>query len=164
MQIRPIEIADAEKFLKLINATDEETSFLLYEKGERKTTIEEQTKIISEGIEKGVLTYVLIDKERLVGFVFGNVFTVRRRKHCMYLAIAILQAYTGKGWGEKLMNTIIESALKKGISRFELEVSVNNKKAISLYQKLDFEIEGRRKNSYLIDGVLEDDFLMAKVV
>ena len=45
--------------LNLLNITDTETTFMLYEKGERKTTIKQQRKNIQEGIKKGVLIFLL---------------------------------------------------------------------------------------------------------
>lgn len=164
MKIRPIEISDAEQFLSLINTTDAETPFLLYEAGERKTTVKEQADIIKKGIKEGTLVFVLEDAEHLLGFVYGGVFSVNRRRHCMHVAIAILQDFTGQGWGTKLMEKLESAAVKQGISRLELSVSVNNKKAIALYQKLGFELEGKRKGSFLIDGALEDDYMMAKII
>ena len=162
--IRKIQIEDAENLLNLLNKLDSETTFLLYEKGERKTTIKQQRKNIQEQLEKGVLTFVLEDNKKLVGYVFGNIFTANRKKHCMNLAIAILQEYTGKGYGTKLMNTIEEYAINNGITRLELEVSKKNKIAISLYQKIGFEVEGVKRNAFLVNGNFEDEILMAKII
>ncbi len=79
--IREIQIGDAENLLNLLKRLDAETTFLLYEKGERKRTIEQQRKDIQEQLEKGVLTFVLEDNKKLVGYVFGNIFTANRKKH-----------------------------------------------------------------------------------
>ncbi|MBT3417453.1 MAG: GNAT family N-acetyltransferase [Flavobacteriales bacterium] len=164
MKIRKIKTGDAENLLNLLNKLDTETTFLLYEKGERKRTIEHQKKNIQEQLERGVLTFVLEDNKKLVGYVFGNIFTANRKKHCMNLAIAILQEYTGKGYGTKLMNTIEEYAINNGITRLELEVSKKNKVAISLYQKKGFEVEGIKRNAFLVNGKYEDELLMAKII
>jgi len=162
--IREIQIGDAENLLNLLKKLDAETTFLLYEKGERKRTIEQQRKDIQEQLEKGVLTFVLEDNKKLVGYVFGNIFTANRKKHCMNLAIAVLQEYTGKGYGTKLMNTIEKYAINNGITRLELEVSKKNKVAISLYQKKGFEAEGVKRNAFLVNGKYEDELLMAKII
>jgi len=162
--IREIQIGDAENLLNLLKKLDTETTFLLYEKGERKRTIEQQRKDIQEQLEKGVLTFVLEDNKKLVGYIFGNIFTANRKKHCMNLAIAVLQEYTGKGYGTKLMNTIEKYATNIGITRLELEVSKNNKVAISLYQKIGFKMEGIKRNAFLVNGKYEDELLMAKII
>ncbi len=82
----------------------------------------------------------------------------------MNLAIAVLQEYTGKGYGTKLMNTIEKYAINNGITRLELEVSKKNKVAISLYQKKGFEAEGVKRNAFLVNGKYEDELLMAKII
>ena len=164
MEIRELHIDDSEKFLNLINITDGETPYLLYKKGERKTTIEQEKEIILKGKKNGNIAFVVLEKGRLIGFVWGGIFTENRRKHCLRIAIAILQESTGKGYGTKLMNALEKEALKKGITRFELDVSVKNKIAINLYKKMGFLIEGERKNSYLIEGEFDDDYIMAKII
>jgi len=164
MEIRKIQIEDAKNLLNLLKKLDAETTFLLYEKDERNSTIEQKRKNIQEQLEKGSLTFVLEDNKKLVGYVFGNIFTANRKKHCMNLAIAILQEYTGKGYGIKLMNTIEEYAINNGITRLELEVAKTNKVAISLYQKTGFEEEGIKRNAFLVNGKYEDELLMAKII
>ncbi len=162
--IRELQIEDAENFLNLLNITDTETTFMLYEKGERKTTIEQQRKNIQDGIKKGILTFILEDNKKLVGYVWGNIFTANRKKHCMYLAVAILKEYTGKGYGTKLMNTLEKQAIENGINRLELEVSEKNKFAISLYEKLGFEVEGVKRRAFLVNGNYEDELIMGKII
>ena len=164
MEIRKIQIEDAKNLLNLLKKLDAETTFLLYEKDERNSTIEQKRKNIQEQLEKGSLTFVLEDNKKLVGYVFGNIFTANRKKHCMNLAIAILQEYTGKGYGTKLMNTIEEYAINNGITRLELEVGKTNMVAISLYQKTGFEEEGIKRNAFLVNGKYEDELLMAKII
>ena len=137
---------------------------MLYEKDERNSTIEQQRKNIKEHLEKESLTFVLEDNKKLVGYVFGNIFTPNRKKHCMNLAIAILQEYTGKGYETKLMNTIEEYGINNGITRLELEVAKTNKVAISLYQKAGFVDEGIKRNAFLVNGKYEDELLMAKII
>ena len=162
--IRELQIEDAENFLNLLNITETETTFMLYEKGERKTTIKQQRKNIQDGIKKGILTFILEDNKKLVGYVWGNIFTANRKKHCMYLAVAILKEYTGKGYGTKLMNTLEKQAIENGINRLELEVSEKNKFAISLYEKLGFEVEGVKRRAFLVNGNYEDELIMGKII
>ena len=82
----------------------------------------------------------------------------------MSIAIAMLQGYASKGIGTELLKQLIERGIEKGITRFELDVTVKNKIAINLYKKKGFVIEGERKNSYLIDGKFDNDYIMAKII
>jgi hypothetical protein len=79
MEIRKIQIEDAKNLLNLLKKLDAETTFLLYEKDERNSTIEQQRKNIQEHLEKESLTFVLEDNKKLVGYFFGNIFTPNRK-------------------------------------------------------------------------------------
>ena len=164
MEIRELQIEDSKNFLELTKITDAETTFLYFEENERKTTLEEQVKNIQSGIEQGYISLVCEIDNELVGYVVGFTFEVNRRKHCMSIAIAMLQDYSSKRMGTELMKELIKRGKNKGITRFELDVSVKNKIAINLYKKMGFVIEGERKNSYLIDGEFDDDYIMAKII
>jgi len=164
MEIRELQIEDSKNFLELTKITDSETPFLYFEENERKTTLKEQVKNIQSGIEEGYISLVCEIDNKLVGYVVGFTFEVNRRKHCMSIAIAMLQDYSLKGMGTELMKELIKRGKDKGITRFELDVSTKNKIAINLYKKMGFIIEGERKNSYLINGEFDDDYIMAKII
>ena len=55
--IREIQIEDAENLLNLLNKLDTETTFLFYEKGERKISIEQQRKNIQGQLKNQNLTF-----------------------------------------------------------------------------------------------------------
>jgi ribosomal protein S18 acetylase RimI-like enzyme len=164
MIIRELQIEDAEQYLQLNMKTDAETPFLYFEENERKTTLEEQVKNIQSRIEQGYVSLVCEIEKQLVGYAVGFTFEVNRRKHCMSIAIAMLQGYASKGIGTQLLTQLIERGIEKGITRFELDVSMKNKIAINLYKKMGFVIEGERRNSYLIDGEFDNDYIMAKII
>jgi len=46
----------------------------------------------------------------------------------------------------------------------ELEVSEKNKFAISLYEKLGFEVEGVKRRAFLVNGNYEDELIMGKII
>ena len=62
------------------------------------------------------------------------------------------------------MKTLEKQAINNGITRLELEVSKKNKFAISLYEKLGFEVEGVKRHAFLVNGKYEDELLMAKII
>ncbi|MBT4881028.1 MAG: GNAT family N-acetyltransferase [Flavobacteriales bacterium] len=104
------------------------------------------------------------EDKKLVAYALGFTFEVNRRKHCMSIAIAVLQEFSRKGLGTQLLSELIEKGKAKGITRFELDVSVNNPIAINLYKKMGFVIEGERQQSFLIDGEFDNDYIMAKII
>ncbi len=86
-----------------------------------------------------------------------------RDGHKMYVGgLAINPVYGGKGYGVLLMQDIIAFAKTNNRSRIDLSVSTENKKAIALYKKCGFEIEGTLKNfSYLEkENRFVDEYMM----
>ncbi|MCR4874653.1 MAG: ribosomal protein S18-alanine N-acetyltransferase [Clostridia bacterium] len=62
--------------------------------------------------------------------------------------IAIKREYQSQGLGTKLFEDLIERAEKFEVKALTLEVGKNNNKAIGLYKKFGFKVEGVRKNYY----------------
>ena len=66
-----------------------------------------------------------------------------RRKHVGYIGMAVLEEWQGQGVGTALMEAAIDLAENwLNLTRIELEVIVDNKPAIKLYEKWGFKIEG----------------------
>lgn len=55
----------------------------------------------------------------------------------------------------------IASAVAQGMERIELEVFASNARAIRLYERLGFVTEGVKRGARKLDGVYEDNVLMA---
>ena len=75
--------------------------------------------------------------------------------------MGVASAYRGQGVGSRLLAAAIEHSWTAGFKRIELEVFVTNARAIALYEKLGFLLEGRLRKARLIDGAYHDVFHMA---
>ncbi len=62
--------------------------------------------------------------------------------------IAVLRAYRGRKWGERLLRELMKTASDLGMQRMTLEVRVSNEVAQNLYRKLGFKPAGLRKGYY----------------
>lgn len=144
MLIRPIETSDAEAFLKMIKRIDG-SGFMLHEPGERTTTVDEQKQAIERisSEERSAFFAAEID-EQLAGFIAAFGGKMRRNRHAAYLALGVHDGFQGKGVATKLITRVFEWANEIGISRLELTVIKGNVHAIKLYQKMGFQIEGKR--------------------
>lgn len=72
--------------------------------------------------------------------------------------------FQGKGVGTKLMEAIIDVADNwLMLVRVELTVFTDNEKAINLYKKFNFEVEGLKKKAAIRNGEYVDEFIMARV-
>jgi len=163
--IREIEIEDAASFLQLSKQLDEETKFMLYEPGERKTTAEQQEKMIHRFMENEYATiFVAVEDERIVGFILVNGNNIQRKRHVASIVIGILQEYNGRGIGTRLFKEVEKWAKLHDVWRLELTVMAHNTRAQALYKKAGFEKEGVKKAALIIDGKDIDEYEMAKLL
>lgn len=165
MIIREIQLTDAEGFLHLSKEIDSESDYLLFEEGERQTTLAAQTTAIQEimGQENSTI-FVAEQDEQLIGYLLARGGRAKRNQHNLNIVIAIKNAYTGRGIGTRLFHTLEKWASDKGITRLELGLMSRNIPAFLLYKKMGFEIEGVRKNMFYVDGEFVDEYLMAKLL
>ena len=76
--------------------------------------------------------------------------------------IAVAPEYRGRGIGRKMMDYMIRWLTQDDNEEFSLEVRESNAPAIHLYEKLGFEVIGRREKYYIDNG--EDALLMRKIL
>ncbi len=162
--IRKIHLEDNKKLLDLFLTLDSETSFMMYEKNEIKTTAEAIKTRIENLIKAESIIFVEEEDHILDGFILVKRAVENRIYHTAYIVLGVREDASGKGIGSNLLKEAIEWAEETGITRLELTVIVDNDKAYHLYEKLGFEVEGRRSNSMLIDGKYVDEFYMAKLI
>ncbi len=99
--------------------------------------------------------YVALSKfDEVVGYI-GNWFVL---EECHVGTIAVKREWRRRGIAEMLLLHTALRAIEEHVTFMILEVRVNNTKAISLYRKLGFTIEGCRKGYYKDTG--EDAHLM----
>lgn len=164
LRYRKIKKGDGEKYLKLLKQLDQETSFMLYEPNERNSSIEELEQRIEQINDRGGVIIGAELNNELVGFISANRLPLKRVKHSAYIVAGVLAKEGGKGVGTALFEKLMEWAEKNDITRLELTVMKHNERAIRLYQKIGFEIEGVKKNSLIIDGNYIDEYYMGMII
>jgi putative acetyltransferase len=88
----------------------------------------------------------------------------QRRRHVMSLGMSVLSAAQGRGVGSALMAGLCDYADNwVGTLRLELSVYTDNTKAIGLYQKFGFVIEGTMRGYAMRDGQFADTHAMARL-
>ena len=164
MMIRSIKIDDAEKFWQLQSELDKETKFMMLEPDEREKDID-RTKGMIESIRKANdFLFVAEESDVLIGFITAGRGTANRIKHRAYVVMGIKEEFHGRGVGTKLLNELDRWALEQGIYRLELTVMTHNVKALALYEKCGFVVEGVKKDSMCIDGEYIDEYYMGKIL
>ena len=82
-------------------------------------------------------------------------------QHCGRLGMGVVPAFRDRGIGRRLATAALEAAWSAGIERVELEVFTSNRRAIALYEKLGFVIEGVKHRARKLDGRYDDELFMA---
>lgn len=163
--IRTAQTDDAEQILRLGHQLDAETQFMVLEPGERQLTVEQQRQRIESILGDGNSMILVAEHAGvIVGFLAAYGGEWRRIRHSAYLVIGIMQAYTGQGIGAQLFTALEAWALDHQLHRLELNVMTHNERAIRLYTKMGFQIEGTKKDSLLVNGAYVDEYYMAKLL
>jgi RimJ/RimL family protein N-acetyltransferase len=81
--------------------------------------------------------------------------------HTGVLGMGLLPQFRGQGIGTQLIWRSLAAARVFGFHRVESTVREHNARAIEVYKRVGFEIEGVQRDAVRVDGVYEDMILMA---
>ncbi len=165
MLVRTAKEDDAEGVLELLLRLDEQTRFMMYEPGERSTSVGRQAETLRTLLDSANSTFLLAEEDSLpVGFLEATGGAFRRNRHVAHLVVGVLEEYAGRGIGSALMAEAERWALERGIRRLELTVQTHNRTARALYEKMGFVVEGTRKDALRVEGSCVDEYYMAKLL
>jgi putative acetyltransferase len=121
-------------------------------------------KMLAENSEADYLLLAFVDG-RVAGTAgLHPVGKSPRRAHARMLGMTVASQFQGQGVGNMLMEALLGLADKwLPVSRIELTVFTDNERAIALYRKFGFEIEGTHKSYALRDGKYVDTLAMARI-
>lgn len=162
--IRPVEFDDAREVIGLYQQLFSETEYLEYGQDEFNISVQGFRKLITQWkIDNSSIILIAIIKGEIGGVIsiMGN--TIPRTKHRASLKMGVLKKYADKGIGTALLTEAEKWAHSKNMTRLELSVFKNNQKAISLYKKFGFTIDGERKKSIQINSNYIDELYMSKI-
>jgi putative acetyltransferase len=101
------------------------------------------------------------------GWIIGTTMLMRgegRTAHAASMLIFVHDDFVGQGIGKALMTALLDLADNwLGLRRVSLTVNADNARAVALYRKFGFEVEGILRGEVLRDGVLIDSLAMARL-
>ena len=145
--IRSAAVEDSRAILSLSKSVINEEIYQLTSSTEFKMTIEAEEKWIESHLNNpNYMILVAVINSEIAGILD---FTNGRRdriSHTGEFGMSVAKHFRDQGIGSLLLMSLIEWASKnKAIEKIGLSVHSNNHRAIALYKKMGFEIEGVRK-------------------
>jgi RimJ/RimL family protein N-acetyltransferase len=109
------------------------------------------------------LVAVIIEKgeQKIIGTATLTFNAMEGFKHKAELSMTVHDGYQDKGIGTAILKHLLEIAKVKGLRKVGLTVNTDNDKAIHLYKKVGFEIEGKLAEEHYYDGKFKDVYRMA---
>lgn len=106
---------------------------------------------------------VAVIENKVIGAIGLDRFD-NRRSHVGQIGMAVHDDFAGRGAGTALLAAAIDLADNwLNLKRLELSVYVDNLRAISLYERFDFEREGLRRAYAWRAGAYVDSLSMARL-
>ncbi|GGP11834.1 GNAT family N-acetyltransferase [Oceanobacillus neutriphilus] len=164
--IRTAEEKDAKRLPAIRLQIDGETENMDRERGEAyidEAGFKHIIKNDAESLNNLFLT-AEVDGE-IVGFSRCEGNMLKRTSHQVDFGVCVLKEYWGYAIGQNLLKESIHWAEFNKIKKIKLSVLETNDKAIKLYKKYGFEIEGvLKKDKRLSDGNYYNTVLMGKFI
>ena len=158
IQIRPLTGADIEEFHTCLDSVSRERKFLGFVQA---PSLEKTRNWLISGMEEGEIRLIALNGSKVIGWC--DIETSQREGfvHAGRLGMGLLKEYRSQGLGSRLLEETLSVAKKRGLERVELDVYASNAPAIKLYEKFNFQIEGRKRKARKLDGAYDDIIVMA---
>lgn len=160
--IREAQASDATGQLEFLDRMCGETDFISFGPGEFDLTVDEEAEFIEKCLTKDNQLFIVGEVDgKIVGslcFVGGS---RTRSRHTGEFGVSVLRDYWGLGIGGLLMDTLICWARESGVvTKINLRVYTGNVRAIALYEKKGFVVEGTVSRDLRVNGEYRDHYLM----
>jgi len=157
-KILPITEEHIEGFRAAVDSVAREHKYLAFLEG---PPLEMTRSFVLENIQGNWPHFVALVEGKVVGWC--DITSLHRHAfvHAGNLGIGVLAPYRGQGIGVALIRAALNKAKEIGLTRIELTVRENNKRAVALYKKEGFLIEGLHRNAVRIETKYENQISMA---
>lgn len=161
--IRPVRMEDAEQ-LNELRRMPGVFETMLGIPSERVKRSEDFIANLDENNHEFVAVTQTASGEKVIGIAGLTVGKNPRLRHSGGFGIAVHRDYQNQGVGTALMKTVLDLADNwLMLVRVELGVYTDNERAIRLYKKMGFEVEGTRRKAAIRNGTYADELIMARI-
>lgn len=162
-RLRPVDLADAQAInaLRRMPGVFENT---LGMPSERVSQNEDFLASLDHNDHEFVAVADTEDGEQVIGMAGIAILPRARLRHTATFGILVHRDWQGKGVGTALIEACLDVADNwLRLVRVELTVYPDNARAIRLYERHGFVLEGRKRKAVIRNGVYIDELIMARV-
>lgn len=166
LKIRSVEVSDAEEMIVYLNRIAGESENLTFGPGEIDITLEKEISYLESLLFNGnqMMVVATVDEE-IVGNISYHGGHRLRTRHSGEFGISVRKDYWNNGIGKALLQHLIDWAkVSPYCEKINLRVRDDNIRAISLYRKLGFQVEGLIKKEMKINGEFVDCLFMGLTI
>lgn len=165
--VRNPERDDAQAWIDHAYAVMQESDFTKTEPEDLVSSVQEQeTWFTTMNTNAGNLALLAEIDGHLVGILDCGAFKARRMSHVCAFAMSVRQQWWGQGVGTSLVQCLLDwSRTHPQIRKITMRALVKNERALALYKKFGFVVEGRFAQAIkTADGAFVDDYEMGLFV
>ena len=162
LMIRQAVPDDAGALVNYIDSISGESDFLTFGPGEFGLTEEQEVAILRRFCEADSELYIVgVIDNAIVAALSFSAGKRPRKLHCGEFGMTVRRERWGLGIGSLMLDTLIDWAQSSGIvKKLDLRVRTDNERAIALYQRKGFVIEGTIRKGIFFDGRYYDNYWM----
>ncbi|PCG19197.1 GNAT family N-acetyltransferase [Brachyspira sp. G79] len=163
--IREAHIEDAQDIIEYIKKVSDETDFLISGSEERQLDVKREEEFL-QSIQHLTLEKMFLYEisGKIVGICNLKGINKVRIRHRVDLGITVLKDYWSRGIASELINHAVDYCRLNYIKKIELTVRTDNERALKLYKKAGFDIEGEIKSFFCINGIYYNCYIMGLFV
>ena len=158
VEIVPITQDHIDGFHRALDFVAREGRYLAFVEG---PPLENTRAFVLDHIQRGLPQFVAVSAGEVVGWCDVTPKERPIYAHGGVLGIGLLPRFRGRGIGTNLIRSTLAATRTIGLHRVELTVRENNTRAIELYKKAGFVVEGLQRDAVQIDSVYENVVCMA---
>jgi RimJ/RimL family protein N-acetyltransferase len=162
LQVREAEGKDAKQVLEFLESVSTETDFLSFGVGEFELTEKQEFDYLEKCRNTDNLLYLLgVLDNKIAGILFFSAGSRSRTRHTGELGTSVLNQYWNMGIFSALWDSFLEWCHDGGIiKKINLRVRTDNQRAIKIYKRIGFAIEGTIKKEMFLGGKYYDNYWM----
>jgi ribosomal protein S18 acetylase RimI-like enzyme len=158
VEIVPITQDHIGGFHRTLDFVAREGRYLAFVEG---PPLENTRAFVLDHIRRGHPQFVAVSAGEVVGWCDVTPKERPIYAHSGVLGMGLLPQFRGQGIGTNLIRSTLAATRTIGLHRVELTVRQNNTRAIELYKKVGFRVEGLQRDAVQIDGLYENIVCMA---